>query len=194
MCFDAVWWVLTLFDILTRFDFLWSMSCWAVLTHIRRKVFKCRNCWKFYVDKSELNKHIKNTWSMNTQDPIRFWIHESDAFWHVMICFDAFWCVLMHSDVFWSVFDWCPEELWKNVRQYEFRPKVHSTNTSKIPALWIPKVKVLQYRLKPKGNFMLTKVLNSWTFLHNAIHNIIKVLQIPAMLSIILHSCIFNWY
>ena len=34
---------------------------------------------------------------------IRFWIHTSDAFWHVMICFDAFWCVLMHSDVFWPV-------------------------------------------------------------------------------------------
>ena len=67
-----------------------------------------------------------------------------DAIWHDLICFDALRSVL-------TCFDWCHEELWKNVRQYEFRPKgrkyvkcpkVRSTNTSKIPALWIPKVPI----------------------------------------------------
>ena len=126
-------------------------------------------------------------WQKFTKQTHKKYLHyEYPKFWLVfefikVMHFDTSIYVLMRFDAFRRVltcFDWCPEELWKNVRQYEFRPKVHSTNTSKIPALWIPKVKVLQYRLKPKGNFMLTKVLNSWMFLHNAIHKIIDVLQI----------------
>jgi len=75
---------------------------------------------------------------------MRFDLTRHDMIWCVLMCFDAFRRVL-------TCFDWCPEELWKNVTQYEFRPKgrkyvkcpkVHSTNTSKIPALWIPKVRI----------------------------------------------------
>ena len=92
--------------------------------------------------------------------------------------FNAFWSVLMHSDVFWPVLIDVLKSFGKMYDNMNSGQKVHLTNTSKIPALWIPKVKVLQYRLKQKGNFMLTKVLNSWMFLHNAILKIIEVLQI----------------
>jgi len=42
-------------------------TCSAIRTQAERKRFKCPNCGKFYVDKSSLNKHIKNTCTMNTQ-------------------------------------------------------------------------------------------------------------------------------
>ena len=63
-CFDALWRVLTYFDLCH--EELWK-KCSTIWIQAERKRFKCPNCGKFYVDKSSLNKHIKNTCTMNTQ-------------------------------------------------------------------------------------------------------------------------------